>query len=59
MTGEDLKAETSEGLQELQEREETDPVALAIEEGSPLRLAGGTRRSTWATSTSSSAKTRR
>ena len=41
MTGEDLKAETSEGLQELQEREETDPVALAIEEGSPFALPEG------------------
>jgi NADH-quinone oxidoreductase subunit D len=41
MNGEEFKAETSEGLQELQERDETDPVALAIEEGSPLRLPEG------------------
>ena len=41
MTSEELKAETSEGLQELQERDETDPVALAIEEGSPFRPPEG------------------
>ena len=39
--GEELKAETSEGLQELQERDETDPVGSPIEEGSPLRLPEG------------------
>ena len=41
MTSEELKAETSEGLQELQERDETGPVALAIEEGSQFRLPEG------------------
>ena len=58
MSGEELKAETFEGLQELQERDETDPVVLAIEEGSPVACpkAPCSRR---VTSTSSSAKTRR
>jgi len=40
LTGEELRAETSEGPQELRDRDETSPVALAIEEGS-LRLPEG------------------
>ena len=56
----ELVAETSEGRQELHERErDRAPIELAIEQGGVLRAARGTGRSTRATSTSSSATTRR